>query len=181
MPAEVLIRSANRPGDLGWVIMAHGELYAQEYGWNSDFEALVAQVVAEYAADHDPATEGGWIAEVSGRRAGCIFCVADRDATEKVAKLRILLVDPTARGHGVGGLLVDTCLQFARTAGYAKIILWTNNVLSSARRIYQSRGFELTEEAPHHSFGHDLVGQTWTLRLTRSDPGSPAVDGDRHR
>lgn len=160
---RVVVRNANRPGDMGWVVMAHGEVYDQQFGWNQDFEALVARIVADYANGHDPARETAWIAEVDGRRAGCIFLVAG-DSPD-VAKLRILLVTPNGRGLGVGTQLVDTCLDFARRAGYQQVTLWTNDVLVSARRIYESAGFVLTDERTHHSFGHDLVGQNWTLDL----------------
>jgi GNAT superfamily N-acetyltransferase len=159
----VAIRAADRPGDLGWVVQAHGEVYAQELGWDTDFEALVARIVAEYAAGHDPAREGAWVAEVDGTRAGCVFLVAGEEPG--VARLRILLVTPDARGLGLGSRLVDRCLAFARGAGYRQVTLWTNDVLTSARRIYQAAGFVLVEEEPHHSFGHDLLGQTWTLDL----------------
>lgn len=161
---EVVIRPADQPGDLGWTVMAHGEIYAKEYGWDGSMEALVARIVADFAADHDPAREAAWVAELRGARAGSIFCVADRESPE-TAKLRILLVDPAARGHGIGALLVDKCLDFARLAGYRRMTLWTNSVLVSARKIYQSRGFELIAEEPHRSFGHDLVGQYWALEL----------------
>jgi GNAT superfamily N-acetyltransferase len=160
---RVVVRRADRSGDLGWVVMAHGEVYAQQFGWNTDFEALVAQIVADYAADHDPDREAAWIAEVDGERAGCIFCVADEEPD--VAKLRILLVTQSTRGLGIGTRLVDECVRFARDAGYRQMTLWTNDVLSSARRIYQAFGFTLVGEDPHHSFGHDLVGQHWTLDL----------------
>jgi GNAT superfamily N-acetyltransferase len=159
---QVAIRPLGEPGDLGWVVKAHGEVYAREFGWDATFEALVAQIVAGYAAGHDPAREAAWIAEVDGRRAGCVFCVAGDDAT---AKLRILLVHPDGRGHGVGGRLVDTCIGFARAAGYARMRLWTNHPLTAARRLYLRRGFALVEEAPHQSFGVDLVGQTYELDL----------------
>ncbi|GAA1761191.1 GNAT family N-acetyltransferase [Agromyces humatus] len=159
---RAVIRRLGRPGDLGWVVMAHGELYNAEFGWDTRFEALVARIVADYAADHDPAREAAWIAEVDGRRVGCVFCVAVDHTT---AKLRILLVDPAGRGHGLGRRLVDTCLDFARTAGYRRITLWTNDVLVSARRIYEATGFELVEEERHHSFGFDLVGQNWARDL----------------
>ncbi|MEV4347946.1 GNAT family N-acetyltransferase [Actinoplanes sp. NPDC049596] len=157
-----MIRELGRPGDLGWVIKAHGELYAAEHGWDVSFEALVARIVADYAGSRDPARENAWIAEVQGRRAGCVFCVDGRDGS---AVLRILLVDPAARGHGVGGRLVDTCVDFARRAGYARMRLWTNDPLVAARRIYLARGFTLTAEEPHHSFGADLIGQTYELAL----------------
>ena len=160
--ARVTIRRLEQPGDLGWVVMAHGEAYAEEFGWDADFESLVARIVADYAADHNPAREAAWIAEVDRERAGCIFCVA---ADETTAKLRILLVHPRARGRGLGARLVDTCLDFARAAGYRRITLWTNDVLGSARRIYQAAGFVLVEEEAHRSFGHDLVGQNWARDL----------------
>jgi len=163
---RVVVRPADRPGDLGWVVMAHGEVYDQQFGWDTDFEALVARIVADYATEHDPAREAAWIAEVDGVRAGCIFLVAGDQ--EDVAKLRILLVTPTARGLGVGTRLVDTCLTFARDAGYRQVSLWTNDVLVSARRIYEAFGFALTDEEPHRSFGHDLVGQSLTLDLHQS-------------
>jgi len=157
-----MIRELGRPGDLGWVIKAHGEMYADEYGWDTDFEALVARIVADYANGHDPARENAWIAELDGRRAGCVFCV---DGTGGTAVLRILLVDPAARGHGIGKRLVDACLEFARRAGYDRMRLWTNDPLRAARHIYLSRGFELTGEEPHRSFGADLIGQTYELAL----------------
>jgi GNAT superfamily N-acetyltransferase len=159
---EVRIRELGRPGDLGWVVQAHGEVYADEFGWDTSFEALVLQIVADYAADHDPRREAAWIAEVDGVRQGCVFCVA---ADGRTAKLRILLVHPDARGLGLGARLVEECVDFAARSGYARLTLWTNDVLAAARRIYQAAGFELADEAPHHSFGKDLVGQNWTLDL----------------
>jgi GNAT superfamily N-acetyltransferase len=143
--------------------MAHGEVYAEEFGWDTSFEALVAEIVAEYAAGHDPAREAAWIAELDGERVGCVFCVAGDDPD--TAQLRILLVHPRGRGHGLGGELVDRCLEFARRAGYARMRLWTNHPLTAARHIYVSRGFALAGEAPHRSFGADLVGQTYELTL----------------
>ncbi len=167
--SSVSIRSLGQPGDLGWVVMTHGEVYAREFGWDTGFEALVARIVADYAASHDPGREAAWIAEVDGVWAGCVFCVADDKDT---AKLRILLVDPAARGHGIGRRLVDECVDFARGAGYRRMVLWTNDPLASAARIYLAAGFRLTAEEPHHSFGVDLVGQTYELALTsRSSPG----------
>ncbi|MEU5528439.1 GNAT family N-acetyltransferase [Micromonospora chersina] len=162
MSAEILIRPLGRPGDLGWVVLAHGETYAAEFGWDSSFEALVARIVADYAAGHDPAREAAWIAELDGERVGCVFCVA---ADERTAQLRILLVDRAARGRRLGGRLVDECLAFARRAGYARIRLWTNHPLVAARGIYLSRGFRLVQEEPHHSFGADLMGQVYEREL----------------
>ncbi|MGW5201953.1 GNAT family N-acetyltransferase [Streptomyces spiralis] len=177
---HVTVRRAGRPGDLGWVVMAHGEVYDEQFGWNTDFEALVARIVADYAAGHDPAREAGWIAEVDGDRAGCVFLVAGDEPG--VARLRILLVTPAARGLGVGSRLVGECLAFACEAGYRQVTLWTNDVLVSARRIYQGHGFTLVDEEPHHSFGHDLVGQNWTLDLhagPAGDAAGPLGDGAR--
>jgi GNAT superfamily N-acetyltransferase len=154
-------------------VMAHGEVYAAEFGWDASFEALVARIVADYAGDRDPAREAAWIAEVDGRRAGCVFCVA---GDEQTAKLRILLVHPSARGHGLGHQLVATCLDFARRAGYARMELWTNDVLAAARRVYLQHGFTLTAAQPHRSFGADLVGQTY-----ETDLASAGQDGERAR
>jgi DNA-binding MarR family transcriptional regulator/GNAT superfamily N-acetyltransferase len=150
------------PGDLGWIVQAHGAMYAQQYGWDETFEALVARIVADYAAAHDPRREAAWIAEVDGELAGCVLCVRRDDDT---AQLRLLLVTPRARGRGIGGRLIDECLRFAERAGYRRITLWTNDVLHEARRLYERAGFELVESAPHHSFGHDLVEQTWARDL----------------
>jgi GNAT superfamily N-acetyltransferase len=158
------IRPLGRPGDLGWVVMAHGEVYAQEFGWDSSFEALVAEIVARYAAHHDPDREAAWVAELDGRRVGCIFCVADPERDE-TALLRILLVHPDGRGHDLGRRLLDVCLRFAREAGYERVRLWTNHPLAAARHLYLERGFRLLAEQPHHSFGVDLVGQTYELDL----------------
>lgn len=161
---RITIRGLGQPGDLGWVIQAHGEVYDVEFGWDTDFEALVARIVADYAASHDPQREAAWIAESNRHRVGCVFCVADPD-DPATAVLRILLVHPEGRGHGLGGRLVDTCVHFARTAGYTRMRLWTNDPLKAARKIYLSRGFTLTSEQPHHSFGVDLIGQTYELNL----------------
>jgi GNAT superfamily N-acetyltransferase len=156
------IRPLGHAGDLGWVVMAHGELYDRDFGWDSTFEALVARIVADYAGERDPDRHAAWIAEIDGVRVGCVFCVP---ADERTAKLRLLLVDPNARGTGIGNRLVAECIDFAKAAGYQAITLWTNDVLAAARRIYQAHGFELVAEEPHHSFGHDLVGQTWYRQL----------------
>ena len=157
----VTLRS-HRPGDMGWVIQRHGEIYHQEYGWNEDFEALVAEIAAEFIRKLDVGRERCWIAEHEGRRVGCIFLVAKDPAT---AKLRLLLVEPDARGLGVGRTLVAECVRFARASGYKKIVLWTQDNLSAARRIYSQAGFVKTGQDPHHSFGHDLVAETWELKL----------------
>jgi DNA-binding MarR family transcriptional regulator/GNAT superfamily N-acetyltransferase len=151
-----------RPGDYGWVIQRNAVLYAREYGWDGTYETLVVRIVAGFLEDHDPEREHAWIAEVGGEPVGGVFCMREDDRT---ARLRLLLVEPGARGRGVGGRLVDECLRFAREAGYKDMVLWTNDVLAAARRIYQRAGFELVEEAPHRSFGHDLVGQTWRRTL----------------
>jgi DNA-binding MarR family transcriptional regulator/predicted GNAT family acetyltransferase len=161
-PTSFVLRPP-RPGDYGWVVQRHGALYAQEYGWDHSFEALVARVIADYAGDHDVDRERAWIAEASGRPVGCVFCMR-RD--ERTAQLRCLLVEPSARGMGVGRALVDACVAFARQAGYAEIVLWTNDVLVDARRLYERAGFALTKSTPHASFGRDdLVGEDWSLAL----------------
>jgi DNA-binding MarR family transcriptional regulator/GNAT superfamily N-acetyltransferase len=150
-------------GDFGWVIHRHGALYAEEYGWDEDFEALVARIVADYVENRDPRLENAWIAELDGEPVGSVFCVK-KDA--RMAQLRLLLVEPRARGMGIGTQLVERSVDFARRAGYERIMLWTNDVLDDARRIYERTGFELEEEEPHHSFGRDLVGQNWGRGLT---------------
>ncbi len=160
-PRAYLLRPP-RPGDLGWVVHRHGAVYAQEYGWDETFEFLVARIVADYAAGRDPEREAAWIAEVDGEPAGSVFCMR-KDAS--TAQLRLLLVEPSARGLGIGGRLVEECLRFARAAGYRQVMLWTQDCLTAARRIYQAAGFRLTAEGEHHSFGHDLVEQTWSRPL----------------
>jgi GNAT superfamily N-acetyltransferase len=161
--ATATIRPLGRPGDLGWVVMAHGELYASEFGWDTSFEALVARIVADYAADRDRAAAGAWIAELDDRRVGCVFCVAGDEPGE--CKLRILLVHPAARGQALGSRLVTTAIGFARDAGYRRMKLWTNDPLVAARHVYLRHGFALTDERPHRSFGVELVGQTYELQL----------------
>ncbi len=160
-PRGYLLR-APVPGDMGWVVQRNGALYAEEFGWDSSYEALVARIVADYVDHCDPDAEAAWIAEVDGTPAGCVFCVRENATT---ARLRLLLVEPWARGFGIGARLVEEVLRFARRAGYSDITLWTNDVLAGARRIYQQAGFTLDNESRHHSFGQDLVGQNWSRRL----------------
>ncbi|MFB7504222.1 GNAT family N-acetyltransferase [Streptomyces broussonetiae] len=175
-PADVVLREP-RAGDLGWIVQRNAALYAAEYGWNAAYEGLVARIVADFAEDHDPHLERVWIAdwashrpgeaESGGRTAlGCVMCV--RDEAPGTARLRLLLVEPEARGLGIGDRLVGEVVDFARGVGYRDLVLWTNDVLGAARRIYRRHGFVLTAEKPHRSFGKDLVGQDWRLDLHRS-------------
>jgi DNA-binding MarR family transcriptional regulator/GNAT superfamily N-acetyltransferase len=160
-PRGYLIRPPG-PGDMGWVVQRNAALYAEEFGWDASYEALVARIVADYVDQRDPEAEAAWIAEVDGAPAGCVFCVRENATT---ARLRLLLVEPWARGLGIGSRLVEEVLRFARRAGYSGITLWTNDVLADARRIYQRAGFTLDDESRHHSFGQNLVGQNWSRRL----------------
>lgn len=155
-PSPSYILRNPQPGDMGWIIHRQALLYAQEYGWNNEYEALVADILAKFVREFDPARERCWIAEKDGKVIGSIFIVRQDDTT---AKLRLLYVDPCARGLGIGSRLVDECLRFSRQVGYTKMVLWTNSILTGARRIYDKAGFQLVEEEAHHSFGKDLVGQ----------------------
>jgi DNA-binding MarR family transcriptional regulator/GNAT superfamily N-acetyltransferase len=160
-PRGYLLRSP-RPGDMGWVVQRNAAVYAEEFGWDSSYEALVARIVADYVDHRDPDAEAAWIAEIDGAPAGCVFCVRENVTT---ARLRLLLVEPWARGLGIGVRLVEEVLRFARQVGYSHITLWTNDVLADARRIYQRAGFTLDNENRHHSFGQDLIGQNWSRAL----------------
>jgi DNA-binding MarR family transcriptional regulator/GNAT superfamily N-acetyltransferase len=161
---DVVLRAPG-PGDLGWIVQRNAALYAVEHGFNADYEGLVARIVADFAEDHDPHLERVWIAELDGRPVGCVMCV--RDEAPGAARLRLLLVEPDARGLGVGDRLTEAVIGFARGVGYRELLLWTNDILAAARRIYQRHGFVLVAEKPHRSFGKDLIGQDWRLDLHR--------------
>jgi GNAT superfamily N-acetyltransferase len=152
----------HQPGDIGWAIARHGELYAQEYQWDPSFEGFVAEIAGAFLRNFDAERERCWIAEREGERLGCVFLVRQ---SKSEAKLRLLLVEPSARGLGIGARLVAECIAFARQCGYRKLTLWTNDILHAARKIYERAGFRLLKEEKHHSFGHDLVGQFWELKL----------------
>lgn len=158
----ITIRDTIQPGDLGWVIGRHGALYAAEFGWNVAFEVLVAEIATPFFAAHDREREHCWFAELDGQIVGCIFLVR---LDEQVAKLRLLIVEPEARGYGVGRALVHECIDFARSAGYEKMTLWTQDILLPARRLYAEVGFRLVDAEPTHAFGHDMVSETWALDL----------------
>ena len=151
-----------RPGDLGWVVSRHAVLYGEEYGWGGPFEGMCAQIVADFVQHLDPRRERCWIAERNGENVGSVFLVKDSDA---VARMRLLLVDPKARGLGIGVRLVEECIAFARQAGYRKLTLWTHSVLAAARNIYERAGFKLVESKPHNSWGKEVIGETWDLEL----------------
>ncbi|MCW6005064.1 helix-turn-helix domain-containing GNAT family N-acetyltransferase [Micromonospora sp. CPCC 205371] len=159
---DLVVLRPPAPGDLGWIVQRHGAIYAQEFGWDASFEALVARIVADYATDHDPRREAVWIAEVDGAPVGTIMCVRRDD---KTAQLRLLLVEPSARGMGVGGRLVEECLRFAKRTGYERIMLWTYDATKDAHRIYERAGFTLDEQRKATAFGHEMVDEIWSRDL----------------
>lgn len=171
-----LIRPLGRPGDLGWVLQAHGELYAREYGWS--VEPVTARILADFAAAKATGREAGWIAELEGHRVASVLCVqADADT----AQLRLLLVDPSARGHRLGRRLVAECIDFARSVGYTGLRLWTNEPLAAARRVYLEAGFRLVGESTHTDFGLELLGQDYRLELTSAGAATPRAEGPAGR
>lgn len=170
--AGLLLRDL-RPGDIGWITHRQAVLYAEEYGWNTDYEALVARILADFVQSFDPHHDAAWVAEIDGRIVGSVFLV--RGDRPQVGKLRLLYVEPEARGAGIGARLVSACIERARAVGDERLTLWTNRVLTAARRIYERAGFRLVDEAPHHSFGKDLVGQTWELDLENTSAGHQAA------
>jgi GNAT superfamily N-acetyltransferase len=176
VPIPYVLRS-HRPGDMGWIVHRHGVLYAQQFGWNERFEALVAAIVADFITHEDPKRERCWIAERDGNSVGSVLLVKE---TGEVARLRLLLVEPSARGLGIGGRLVDECIRFARQARYRKIVLWTQDILHDARKIYARAGFQLIMSEPHDLFGSGLVGETWELVLATAARG-PARTAGPHR
>ncbi len=161
-PSVPFVLRSHQPGDMGWITYRHGKLYYEEYGWNEHFEALVAGITSEFITNYNPENERCWIAEMEGEIIGSVFVVQESDT---VAKLRLLFVEPKARGLGLGTYLVSECIVFAKSHNYERLVLWTNSVLESARYIYENLGFERIAENKHHSFGHDLIGETWEIRL----------------
>jgi DNA-binding MarR family transcriptional regulator/GNAT superfamily N-acetyltransferase len=161
-PVPAIILRPHEPGDMGWVTSTNAAIYAKEYGWDLTYEALVARITADFIENFDGKRERCWIAELDGERVGSVFVVRK---TDQVAKLRLLVIDPKARGLGLGRRLVEECLRFAKSAGYSSMTLWTQSILTAARSIYQQAGFKLVAEEPHHSFGVDLIGETWERNL----------------